>query len=314
MYILLTVKITPCCNWKQLSDIQSLNVMSKSGHSRGKGHVHELRLSVHLESTKDGFIKFVFNGELFSLVLWVGLQGGEHLWLLSLGEFLSWDDSDLLLLVKFLVKLAVSVGNVSNVYKSLVLSQNFKEFQGHITEWSSLLKAFIEQQDFLLSYSLVLGEETESLTVGEEFLEVLDIFENVVECRHLGGLGEKNSSVPSFNGIFSAWWLMIWGRVNLFDVSKIKWLEQVLWNGIVLNGPGWSTEVSIACWVSSLLSWSWGWFWRSLSGVNNIFRLSVCSGREVSDSHSLDWESLNWLDKLMESTSVELFKSPGDHI
>ena len=39
-----------------------------------KGHVHEFRLGVHLESTKDGLINFVVDSELLSLVIRVGLK------------------------------------------------------------------------------------------------------------------------------------------------------------------------------------------------------------------------------------------------
>lgn len=46
-------------------------------------HVHEFRLGVHLETSEDGGIGLVLDGELFAFVLRVGFQGSKHLVLLG---------------------------------------------------------------------------------------------------------------------------------------------------------------------------------------------------------------------------------------
>ena len=56
-----------------------VNFSFDASNSAGKGHVHEFRLSVHLEASHDGLINFVLNSELFAGVLWVGLQGSDDL-------------------------------------------------------------------------------------------------------------------------------------------------------------------------------------------------------------------------------------------
>lgn len=53
-----------------------------------KGHIHELTLSVHLETALDVLVNIVFNCELLILVVGVCLQGRDDLTLLDCGKSL----------------------------------------------------------------------------------------------------------------------------------------------------------------------------------------------------------------------------------
>jgi len=119
-----------------------------------------------------------------------------------------------------LVKLAVSIGNLTNVDESLVLGQHLEELEGDIAEWSGGLESLVKLLDLLGSDSLVLSEESEGLAVGEELLKIFDILENVVELALSGGVSEKNTGVSAFDSIFLAWWLVVWGRLDLLDVAN----------------------------------------------------------------------------------------------
>ena len=47
-----------------------------------KTHVHELSLSVHLQTALDGWVDRELELEFFASVVWVGFQSSEHLVLL----------------------------------------------------------------------------------------------------------------------------------------------------------------------------------------------------------------------------------------
>ena len=167
----------------KLSDCESLNIMSESCNSWCQRHVHEFRLCVHLKSSLDCFINFVVDCELFSLVLRISLEGCKYFRFLRVSEFLSWNDCNLLFLVEFLIKLTVSIGNLTNVYKSLILCQNLKELESDFTEWSCLSKGIIKLSNFLGTNSLILCEKTELFAVDVEFLKIFDVLENSIKLR-----------------------------------------------------------------------------------------------------------------------------------
>ena len=70
---------------------------------------------------------------------------------------------------------------MTDVDQSLVLGQDLKELESHITEWGGIFECLVQLNDFLGSHTLVLGEESEALAVGEELLKILDVLVHVVE-------------------------------------------------------------------------------------------------------------------------------------
>ena len=127
----------------------------KSGSER---HVHELGLGVHLEASLDGLVNSELEGEFFSGVKWVGLEGGEHLTLLIAGESLCRDDGNFLFLVQGSVKLDVSVRDSSDESKSLIFSEDLKELNSQWVESSNTLKRLVELLHLGTSDTSVLGE------------------------------------------------------------------------------------------------------------------------------------------------------------
>jgi len=61
------------------------NLLSKTINTGLQAHVHELRFSVHLQSSEDGLIDLELKHELFALVLGISLESTEDLLLLSGG-------------------------------------------------------------------------------------------------------------------------------------------------------------------------------------------------------------------------------------
>ena len=68
------IKISFCLSIDHLVDFLVETVDTGS-----QAHVHEFRLSVHLEATEDRLVSLELNNEFFSLVLGVGLEGCEDL-------------------------------------------------------------------------------------------------------------------------------------------------------------------------------------------------------------------------------------------
>ena len=62
------------CSVSELADFTADTVESAT-----EGHIHELRLSVHLKAAKNRIVDLVVNGELLAFVLGVGLKGGDNL-------------------------------------------------------------------------------------------------------------------------------------------------------------------------------------------------------------------------------------------
>lgn len=79
--------------------------------------------------------------------------------------------------------------------------------------------------DFLNTNTLVLGEQTELLTMGVKFSKILDIFIDFVESTVCGGMSEENTSISALDGIFIARRHVIWSGVNFLDVSDSEWSE-----------------------------------------------------------------------------------------
>ena len=189
-------------------------------------HVHEFRLSVHLETSENGTIDLVLNSEFFSFVSGVGFKGREDLVSLGAGKLSSRDNCDFLLLVELSVQLLELLSNLLNEHKSLVLSKNSQEVDSGIGEGSSLEESLVEQFDFLLANTSVLGELTELLGVNIQLAEVGHVLVDVVESASLGGSGEENGSVSALDGVFLAGGSVVGGRVELLDVSKREGLEK----------------------------------------------------------------------------------------
>jgi hypothetical protein len=126
--------------------------------SGSKGHVHELSFGVHLKSSFNGLVNGELKGEFFSCVQWVGFECVKNLVLLSAGESIGRDDGDLLLLVQSFVELDVSVGDASDISKSLIFSQDFQELDGQWMESSNALESSVELSHLSLTNSCVLGE------------------------------------------------------------------------------------------------------------------------------------------------------------
>lgn len=169
-----------------------LDLLVEAVNTGGETHVHELGFGVHLETAEDGLVYLELDDELFALVLGVCLEAAEDLVLLILVELVGRDDSDLLLLVELLVELAVLLSNLLDEHKALVLSEHLDEAEGHLVEVASLLKASVEQLDFLDTDTSVEGEHLEGLRVGVELTEELHVFVDVVEGTFLRGGGEEH--------------------------------------------------------------------------------------------------------------------------
>lgn len=205
--------------------------------ARGEGHVHELRLSVHLEATQDSVVNFVVDGELLAFVLGVGLQGAGHLFLLVLREGHSGDDRDFLLLVELLVQLLVLLSDVGEAVETLVLSQDGQETDGRRAERSNFLEGSEHLGHLYGANATVLGEQTEAVAVGVDFSEEVHVLVDFVQMRVLGGSDEKNTCVAALNGVFLRRRFVVRGRINLFDVADAERGKQ----GLVKRSKGLSS-------------------------------------------------------------------------
>lgn len=65
-----------------LSLAELVHFLADAVESAAEGHVHELRLGVHLEAAQDGLVHFVVDRELLASVLRVGLKSSYNLRLL----------------------------------------------------------------------------------------------------------------------------------------------------------------------------------------------------------------------------------------
>lgn len=200
--------------------------MRETINTGSQAHIHELRLSVHLEASEDGLIDLEFNDELLALVLGVGLEAAEDLLLLVLGEAVRGDDGDLLFFVELLVELGVLLGDLLDEHQTLVLSEHLDETDGHCVEVSCLLKALVELTDLLNANSGILGEKLEALRVSVELAQELHIFIHVVESTFLRGSCEEHASIATWDGVFLGGRLVVGSRLDLLHVSEREGLEE----------------------------------------------------------------------------------------
>mmetsp|Transcript_95619 Transcript_95619/g.131494 ORF Transcript_95619/g.131494 Transcript_95619/m.131494 type:complete len:253 (-) Transcript_95619:7-765(-) len=188
--------------------------------SRLKRHVHEFALSVHLETTKNGGLNLVLNGEFFATVFRVGLESIQNLLLLVGIQFFGRDNGDLLLFVKFLIQLFVLLSDLVDVDKSLVLSEYLKEPEGNTVERSSLGQSIVKLLDFLGANTLVLSELSERFGVLVDLRKILHILVHVVESLILRSSGEEHVRVATLNGVFHGRRHVTRSRINLLDITE----------------------------------------------------------------------------------------------
>ena len=146
--------------------------------------------------------------------------------MLAGAQWASRDDGDLLLLVELLIKLGVFLTNGLDEGESLVFGQNLEELNGKWVEIGDALQSLVELGDFLHTDSCVLGEKLETLRVVVEALDVGHILVDGVEGFLLGGGGEENGGISSLDGVLLGWGLVVWGRVDLLNVSNGESREQ----------------------------------------------------------------------------------------
>ena len=170
------------CQWTVLewSIDHLLDLLVEAIDTGGETHVHELRLGVHLETTKDGLVNLELENELFALVLGVSLETLEDLSLFILIKLVSGDDGDFLLLVELLIEFTVLLSDLLDEHEALVLSEDLDESQGHLVEVTRLLQAGVEQLDLLQAHTGVLGEVLEALGVGVKLAKVFHVFVDLV--------------------------------------------------------------------------------------------------------------------------------------
>ena len=69
---------------------------------------------------------------------------------------------------------------------------------------------------------------------------------------------EENGGISSLNSVVLSWWLVIWGRLNLLNITNGESLEEILANSLLLGGLIGSREIGLS------LNWLWDWFWSWL--------------------------------------------------
>ena len=286
------------CSIAELGDLRVDAVQSA-----GQGHVHELGLGVHLQTTHDRLIDLVIDRELLALVLRVGRECGHHLLLLISCQLLRRDDGDLLFLVELLVELRVLLGDLRNEVETLVLSKNRHELEGSVAEGSRLAESLVQLGDFGTTNSAVLGEETELLTVPVQLADVLEILVHAKEVTILRGSGEEDAGVTSLDSVLLGGWLVVGGRVNLADITHGESLEErsvqveVLLCGGSLDG--------LRCWLR-FGSWH-------LSGLFFSSCLTFLL-REEADRSVVEG-GLRGSENLLHSSGLESLEEPvGDHL
>jgi len=102
-----------------------------------------------------------------------------------------------------LVKLLVFACDFLDIDQTFVLSENNQKVHSDFVERGSFEEGLVEEFDFLLADTGVLGEQSERLAVGVELRKVHHVLINVVEGTFLGGGGEKNAGISAFDGVFA---------------------------------------------------------------------------------------------------------------
>ncbi len=194
--------------------------MSETINARSQTHVHELCLSVHLQSAEDGLFDLELDDEFLALVLGVGLEGCEDLLLFLSGEAVSRNDGDLLFLVELLIELGVLLSDLLDEHEALVLGEDLDEADGHVVEVTGLAQACVEGADLLAADTCVLGEHLEALAVGVDLAKEFHVFEHTVKGAVLGGSGEKDGCIAAWDGVLLGGGLVVGSRLNLLDITK----------------------------------------------------------------------------------------------
>lgn len=145
-----------------------------------------------------------------------------------LAQLIGRNDGDLLLLVELLVQLLVFAGDVLDVDQTLVLSQHGQEVHGAGVEWGDGFEGLVKFTDFFQADTAVFGELSEHLGVGVEFGKVHHVLVHVEESGLLGGSGEQNVGVATFDGVFIGRCFVVWGGINSSNITKIKLIKQAL--------------------------------------------------------------------------------------
>lgn len=197
-----------------------LNLLRKTINTGGQTHVHELGLSVHLQSTENSLIDLELDLEFLVLVLGVGLEAVENLLLLVLGKAVGRDHGDLLLLVELLVELGILLRDFLDEHQTLVLSEDLNEADGHCVEVASLLEALVELTDLLHADTSVLGEQLEALRVGVQLAQELHVFVHVVKGALLRSGGEEHASIAAWDGVFLGRRLVVGGGLDLLHITE----------------------------------------------------------------------------------------------
>jgi hypothetical protein len=95
-------------------------------------------------------------------------------------------------------------------------------------EGRGLEKRFIQKLDFFVTHSCVLRKLAERFAVSVKLRQVHHVFVHIVQCLTRAGSREKNAGVATLNCIFLAWRFVVWGGVDLVDLSKGKGAKQAL--------------------------------------------------------------------------------------
>lgn len=106
--------------------------------------------------------------------------------------------------------------------------------------------------DLFRADTSVLSEELERLGVIIQSFDVGDVFVDGVESLSLRSTGEEDGSVSTLDGVLLGRRLVVWGRLDLLNVTCAKRSEERLINLLVLRSSLGSREI----W----LGWLWGWF------------------------------------------------------
>ena len=208
-----------------------------------------------------------FKGETLSGVVRVCFEGRKHFSLFSLGECLSRDDCDFLLLVERRVELHVLVGDLVDQHETFVLSQYFNEAQSHILNVAGLLQSLVDHSDFLRPDASVHCDHAELFDVLMQFLQVLHIAVNMVKRVASRRRREQHTGISTSNAFLDHWRLkrkqvrlsLVCSRVTLWSGVESTRTMSPIENGVlsigadaVLGGGGGGVGVALTSGSSSL--------------------------------------------------------------
>lgn len=191
-------------------------------------------------------------------------------------------------------------------------------------EISQFVKSSIELSYFSSSNSWVLSEQSETFGVSIKRFEIGEVFIDSIHWFLFRSSNEKNGSISTLDGVFFGWWLIVWNRVSLFDITNREW--RVQWFSycfgslsfisfgplsFIRAGGGWS---SLNDWFWSGNNWLWSrydnffnmlWFSKvfiigSILGVFLILFFSELSSLNINKLYvvnSLSHSQVSWSGK-----------------